>query len=213
LKKVNLKNNPKLKDIRKVFITGTFTFLPIAVTISLVFWLFNKVDYIFRGPLERLLGFPLYGVGIIITLLLIFLTGIFATDVLGKKIFKGFENVMYKIPLVGMIYSSVKQVVDAFAAKKGDGFKNTVLVQYPSRGIYTLGFVTTNSPSFINEHTGEEGVFVFIPTTPNPTSGMLITVPKDEIIYLDISIENALKIIVSGGIVAPKENLGSCKIE
>ncbi|SHG91212.1 DUF502 domain-containing protein [Tepidibacter thalassicus] len=201
-----MKNNSNLKDIRKVFITGIFTILPIAVTISLVFWLFNKIDSIFRGPLERLLGFPLYGVGIIITFLLIFLTGMITTDLLGKKIFQAFENVMYKIPLVGMIYSSVKQVVDAFAAKKGDGFKNTVLVEYPSKGIYTLGFITTNTPKFINENTGAEGVFVFIPTTPNPTSGMLITVPKDEIIYLDVSIENALKIIVSGGIVSPKEN-------
>lgn len=200
------KNISDKTDIKRVFITGIFTILPIAVTISLVFWLFNKVDYIFRVPLEKLLGIHLYGVGIVITLILIFATGIFATDVIGKKIFNGFEKVMHRIPLVGMIYSSVKQVVDAFATKKGESFKSTVLVQYPSKGIYTIGFITTNAPSSINEYTGEESVFVFIPTTPNPTSGMLIAVAKKDIIYLDVSIDNALKIIVSGGIVGYKEN-------
>lgn len=200
------KNSSDKTDIKRVFISGIFTILPIAVTISLVFWLFNKVDYIFRVPLEKLLGIHLYGVGIVITLILTFAAGIFATDVIGKRIFNGFEMVMHKIPLVGMIYSSVKQVVDAFASKKGEGFKNTVLVQYPSKGIYTIGFITTNAPDSINEYTGEESVFVFIPTTPNPTSGMLVAVSKKDIVYLDVSIDNALKIIVSGGIVGYKEN-------
>ncbi len=208
LKKNFVQDHQKLKEIRNLFISGLFTLLPIAITLSLVFWLFNKVDSIFREPLEKLLGFPLYGMGIIITLLLIFLTGIFATDVLGKSIFQRFEKIIYKIPLAGMIYSSVKQVVDAFATKKEESFKHTVLIQYPSKGIYTLGFLTSSTPNFINKNIKSEGVFVFIPTTPNPTSGMLIAVPKDEVTYLDISIENAIKLIVSGGMVGIKKEEG-----
>ncbi|KXZ39687.1 Uncharacterized membrane protein [Alkalithermobacter thermoalcaliphilus JW-YL-7 = DSM 7308] len=199
--KNNYYKNKNLMDIRNVFITGTFSILPLAITLSLIFWLFNKIDSIFREPLEKLIGFPLYGIGFVLTILLIFLTGVFVTDVLGKKIFIFCESILYKIPLAGVVYSSVKQVIDAFSNKKRESFKHSVLIRYPSKDTYVLGFLTANVPEFINKNIDKECVFVFIPTTPNPTSGMLVIVPKDEVVYLDITIEEALKLIVSGGIL------------
>ncbi|OPJ56995.1 DUF502 domain-containing protein [Alkalithermobacter paradoxus] len=199
----NRKNyeNINFTDLRNIFITGTFSILPIAITLSLIFWLFNKIDSIFREPLEKFIGFPLYGIGFVITILLIFITGIFVTDVLGKKIFNFLEEILYKVPLAGVVYSSVKQVTEAFTSKKRENFKHTVIVQYPSKGIYTLGFMTSDVPNFLKCEMNEELAFVFIPTTPNPTSGMLVMVPKEDIIYLDMTVEETLKLIVSGGIV------------
>ena len=195
----------QIKSFKTIFITGLLTLLPSAITISLIFWLFNRVDSIFREPIEKLIGFQIYGIGFIITVILILITGIFATNVLGKKIFKFFEGIMFKVPLVGMIYASIKQVFDGFAHKQKDGFKSTVLVEYPSKGIYTLGFLTSKSPSFVDETTGKACFSVFVPTTPNPTSGMLVMMDRDDITYLDIPIEEAIKLIVSAGIVFKKE--------
>ncbi|WP_199873074.1 DUF502 domain-containing protein [Inediibacterium massiliense] len=192
-----------MKNIRKMFITGLLVLIPIVVTVSLIGWVFNKIDSIFRIPLEKIIGFPLIGVGVVLNLIIITITGFFATNYLGKQIICFVEKTLTKIPLVNTIYISVKQLIDTLFLKQRDAFKSAVLVQYPSKGIYTIGFITGDTSSEISSTLNQDMKSIFIPTTPNPTSGMLVMIPKNDIIMLDISIEAALKLVVSGGILLP----------
>ncbi|WP_129596780.1 DUF502 domain-containing protein [Anaerophilus nitritogenes] len=194
-----------MKNIRKMFVTGLLVLIPIVVTISLIGWVFNKIDSIFRIPLEKIIGFPLIGVGVILNLIIITSTGFFATNYLGKKIIYFIEKTLIKIPLVNTIYISVKQLIHTLFLKQRDAFKSAVLVQYPSKGIYTIGFITADTPIEISKNLDKDMKSIFIPTTPNPTSGMFVMIPKSDIIVLDISIEVALKLVVSGGILMPDQ--------
>lgn len=198
-------NKTGLKWVKTIFFTGLFSILPVTITISLVFWFFNKIDLIFRYPIEKYFGQRIYGLGFIITILLILITGVFVTNIIGKRIFHWLEKFFFKIPLVGIIYSSVKQIIDSLNFKQKNDFQACVLVKYPSKGIYALGFLTSKNSIFKEDLIDEEMVTVFVPTTPNPTSGMLIIVPKNEIIKVDMSIEDAIKFIVSAGILYQKK--------
>ncbi|MCT4621208.1 MAG: DUF502 domain-containing protein [Marinisporobacter sp.] len=194
-----------MKDIRKIFITGLLALIPIAVTISVIIWIFNMVDSIFRVPLEKIIGFRIIGIGFILTMLIIFGTGVFATNYLGKEFIQLIERTLSKIPLVNTLYLSIKQLIDTIFMKQRYAFKHTVLVEYPSKGIFTIGFVTADIPLEISEKTGQKMKSIFIPTTPNPTSGMFVMIPEKEITPLNISVEAALKLVVSGGILLPEE--------
>lgn len=198
-----------MKELRKIFITGLLVLIPIVGTLALIFWLLNTIDSIFREPLERIIGFPLIGIGVIITITLTILTGIFATNFFGNRIIGWSDNVMRKIPIVKPIYISIKQMIDTVFTNQRNAFKSVVLVQYPSNGIYTLGFITSDAPTVVKDKTGKNLKSVFIPTTPNPTSGMLVMFPEEDIIYLSLSIESGIKLIVSGGILLPEEHAGT----
>ncbi|QEK12355.1 DUF502 domain-containing protein [Crassaminicella thermophila] len=193
-----------MKTVRRIFITGLLVLIPIVGTISLIAWLFNIVDSIFRVPIEKIIGFRIIGIGFILTISIIFATGIFATNYLGKEIICLIEKTMSRIPLVNTIYLSIKKLIDAFCMKQKGDFKSTVLVQYPSKGIYTIGFITADVPNEVSEKVGENMKSIFVPTTPNPTSGMFIMVSTKDIIPLDISVESAIKLVVSGGILLPE---------
>lgn len=193
-----------MKTVRRIFITGLLVLIPIVGTISLIVWLFNIVDSIFRVPVEKIIGFRIIGIGFILTISIIFATGVFATNYLGKEFIHLIEKMMSRIPLVNTIYLSIKKLIDAFCMKQKGDFKSTVLVQYPSKGIYTIGFITADAPNEVSEKVGEKMKSIFVPTTPNPTSGMFIMVPTKDIIPLDISVESAIKLVVSGGILLPE---------
>lgn len=193
-----------MKRIRKIFITGLLVLIPIVATITLIGWIFNGVDSIFRVPLEKIMGFRIIGIGFILTIIIIFSTGVFATNYLGKEFIHFVEHTLSKIPLVNTIYLSIKQLIDTLFMKQRDAFKSTALVEYPSKGIYTIGFVTSDVHDDISEKVGKKMKSIFIPTTPNPTSGMFIMMPVDDIIPLNITVEAALKLVVSGGILLPE---------
>ena len=153
-------------------------------------------------------AFATYGaplIGIVITVLLIILVGILATNLLGRQIVAAFDRVMLRIPLIKGIYGAARQLLDAFN-NKSDSFRRVVAVEYPSRGLYTLGFLTRDQTTI---HAAErtrnlEGhSLIFLPTSPNPTSGWLVAVPNDRLIPLDLSVEEGAKLIVSGGLVIP----------
>ncbi|MCT4605269.1 MAG: DUF502 domain-containing protein [Marinisporobacter sp.] len=194
-----------MKALRKIFITGLLALIPIAVTISVIIWIFNMVDSIFRVPLEKIIGFRIIGIGFILTMFIIFGTGVFATNYLGKEFIQFIERTLSKIPLVNTFYLSIKQLIDTIFMKQRYAFKRTVLVEYPSKGIFTIGFVTADVPLEIAEKTGQKMKSIFIPTTPNPTSGMFVMISEKEITSLNISVEAALKLVVSGGILLPEE--------
>lgn len=187
--------------MKKLFITGLFVLIPIALTVSIIFWLFNSIDSIFRNPLEILFGIPLVGVGFVLTIALIFATGIIASNYLGKKLIERTETALRKIPIVNTVYISIKQMMDTICNDQKKAFKSVVLVRYPSKDIFAIGFITSDAANEASEKSGKTMKSVFIPTTPNPTSGMLVMLPIEDITHLDMPVDVAVKLIVSGGIL------------
>lgn len=191
------------KEVRKTFLTGLLVIFPMALTMILIIWIFNRVDIIFRQPIENLLGFKIYGLGILITIIIIQLAGMVARNYSGNKMITFTELLLGRIPLVRTLYFSIKQLTETIYGNKHSAFRKAVLVQYPSKGIYSIGFYTSEGTPEINKLLGEEVVGLFIPTTPNPTSGMFVMVSSADIEPLDMSVEEAIKLVVSGGIVKP----------
>ncbi|MFT9496242.1 DUF502 domain-containing protein [Anaerosolibacter sp.] len=193
-----------MKHIRGIFFTGLLALIPIVGTLSIVGWLFNRIDLIFRQPLEQLIGFPLVGVGIILTLLIIFVTGVISRNYLGRKLIHIAEAVLRRIPLVSTVFVSMKQLVDLIFTDQKSAFKSAVLIQYPTKGIYAIGFVTSDAPQEAKTKADRNLKSIFIPTTPNPTSGMLVMIPEEDTMKLDMTVEAAIKMVVSGGILMPE---------
>ncbi|MCT4594588.1 MAG: DUF502 domain-containing protein [Anaeromicrobium sp.] len=199
-----MKNNKmQIKDARNIFFTGLIVLIPIAATFFTIVWLFNVVDSFFRDPIEKILGFKIVGIGVILTLVIVFWTGLFATNYLGRKIIHCLEKTICKVPLVSMIYSSIKQIINTVLTEKNNNFKSAVAIEYPSKGIYTIGFLTADAPRVITDITNEKMKSIFVPTTPNPTSGMFVMIGEKDIVYLGLSVDAAIKLIVSGGIITP----------
>lgn len=197
-----------LRKIRNLFITGLLVLLPLVLTAYLFWNLFLILDNWSRPMFKHWLGVDLPGIGFVFTLLLIFSTGIFATNIIGKKIIDIGEYLLLKIPLIRNIYLSIKQILDGVFARQNVSFKKAILFEYPRRGLYQIGFITKETSIHFENITGEKMYNVFLPTTPNPTSGMFIMVPVKEAYELeDITIEEALKLIISGGILSPVENI------
>ncbi len=195
-----------MKKVQKLFIAGILTLIPLVVTFYLLYFLFTTLDNFLGNILKAVLGRELPGAGFLLSILLVLLAGFLATNILGKKILYLGEDVIQRIPLVKGIYSSTKQIVDAFSSREKDAFKKVVLLQYPRPGLYALGFVTGSSQGEIQDKTREPLIYVFVPTTPNPTSGMLLMVPEYDLIPLDMTVEDGLKVLISGGIAAPQNN-------
>ncbi|MBM7614643.1 DUF502 domain-containing protein [Alkaliphilus hydrothermalis] len=193
------------KEIRNTLITGLLVILPMALTAIVILWLFNRVDIVFRQPIENIIGFRIYGLGVLITLFLIFIVGLLARNYSGNKLINFTELVLERIPLVRTVYFSIKQLTETIYGSKHTAFRKAVLVEYPSPGRYSIAFVTSDGSEEIVEKTGEDVVGLFIPTTPNPTSGVYIMIPKKETIPLEMSVEQAIKLVISGGIVKPDQ--------
>jgi uncharacterized membrane protein len=194
-----------IKKIRQIFIRGLFSLLPIAATIYLLYFLFIFMDNLFGTYIEILLGRSLPGVGIFTSIVLIFIMGLFISNIIGAKLFTLGEKMIQKIPIIPKVYFGIKQIIDAFSHQGKQVFNRVVLVEYPRKGIYAVGFLTGECRGEVQQKTAAKLINVFIPTTPNPTSGMLILVPDSEIIHLDMSVEEGLKLIVSAGVLVPDE--------
>lgn len=190
--------------VRRYFINGLLILLPGVITIYVLVFGLVTVDSIFGNVIKRLVGYHIPGVGSILTILLILATGIFTTNVIGRKIFEWAERLLLGIPILKNIYQGVEQIVKAFSnSTDRERFQGVVLVEYPRNGIYSLGFVTNEGIPEFDAKLETTSTTVFIPTTPNPTSGVCIVLPSEECIPLDISVEEAFKTIISAGIVAP----------
>jgi uncharacterized membrane protein len=196
------------KKIRTYFITGLLVLTPLVLTIFLIWKLFIGIDGLLQGFISNMLervGVPAtkYGLGFISVILLILLTGLIARNYFGRKVIKLGENVLSKIPLISRIYMAIQQISNAFLSEKREVFKKAVLIEYPRKGIYSIGFFTQDTRGEVQERLNRDVVSVFLPTTPNPTSGFLLFVPKSDVTELDISIEEALKLVISGGAIVP----------
>ncbi len=191
----------KLTDLRDIFITGLFVFIPIAITVWLVFWLLSFVNNLVLPVLDYIVPIPnIPGIGIAITFLIIFVIGLLAQNYFGKKILEFWDAFIDRIPLVRSVYHATRQMMENLFNGKTK-FRKTVLVDFPRKGILSIGFVA--SETVIN---GEDYYVVYVPTAPNPTSGYTLFVKKDEVIHTDMTVDEATKIILSGGIVT-KESI------
>lgn len=198
-----------MKRFRQLFIRGVIAISPIVVTIYVLYYFFSLVDSVLGRIIVRIIGIPIPGIGIITSFVLILLMGFIVTNVLGAKAFDYVEKLLHRVPVIPRIYFGVKQLTDAFSLQGKQIFNKVVLVEYPRKGIYVLGFVTGESKGEIQNKTSEKLSNVFIPTTPNPTSGMLIMMRDEEIIYLDMTVEEGLKFIISAGVVTPSGKLSN----
>jgi len=188
--------------LRRLFLTGLAVLLPTLVTIHFLNWFFRFADGIVGRWFAR---FQVYipGLGIVVGLSVIVLTGLLATNILGRQMITFGENLITKMPLARGVYLTVKQMVSVFLNPSETSFRRVVLVEYPRPGVYSLGFVTGETSEQLNSLTGEDLVNVFVPTAPNPTSGFLVLVPRKDVKRLDITVEQGLKLVVSIGIVDP----------
>jgi uncharacterized membrane protein len=190
--------------VRRYFINGLLVLLPGVVTVYVLVFGLSTIDSIFGSVIKTLVGYHIPGAGTILTILLIIGTGMFATNVIGKRIIQLGERIFLKIPVLSNIYQGVRQAVSAFSRSSDKHqFQRVVLVEYPRRGLYSMGFVTSEGIPEINESIQEDAITVFVPTTPNPTSGFFLVVPAQDCLPLNISIEDAFKTVISGGIIGP----------
>ena len=199
-------------NIRKYFISGLVVFLPIALTVYLFYLAISFTDKFFREFFEKLgFGFgDYYGLSIIIGIGIIILIGFITTNFLGRKIHGFFEKIVLKLPFFKQVYPALKEMaVFLFARERLSSFKQVVLIEYPRKGLYAMGFLTNDSSHEICDKIGKELCNVFIPSSPGPLTGFTVLIPKKEIVYTQISIEDAFKFIVSGGVVNPHENVES----
>jgi uncharacterized membrane protein len=185
--------------LRTWFIAGLIVFLPVAITFSVIAWLFRIVDGFLGWLLPLLVGQRIPGVGLVASILVIFFIGALATNVVGRRLVGFFEGLMLRIPLARSVYAATKSVSDSIFLQRRAAFQRPVLIQWPRAGMFTVGFVTGNT---IGLPTGR-GINVFVVTTPNPTTGFLVLVPESEAQPLDMTVEEALRLVISGGIVSP----------
>ena len=191
-------------SIRNNFIAGVVVLIPIGITLYLTLFFIKISSKILPKEINPnyYLPFNIPGLEILISIILITLIGWISLSFLGKKIFDLFESILNKIPILRTIYSAVDQLIETFTKTKSDK-KNVVLIEYPRKGVWAVGFATKENTGEIKKRTGQDLINVFVPTTPNPTSGFLLMFPKNEVIYLDLSFEEASKFIVSAGSTNP----------
>jgi len=194
---------------RRYFIAGLIVWIPLWVTwaaISFVVHLMDRSVALLPKQYqpESLLGFSLPGFGIILSVFILILTGLLVSNFLGRRLLAFWEYMLQRIPLVRSIYSAVKQVLNSILSPNGNAFRKVLLIEYPRQGLWTIAFQTGNGiTNSVNKVTGEQLITAFVPTTPNPTSGFLILVPASEAHELDMNIDDALKLVISLGVVQP----------
>lgn len=200
--------------VKRYLITGLLIWVPLVITMWVLNLLVSTMDQtLLLLPLElrteQWLGVHIPGLGVLLTLLIVFLTGLLAANIIGQRLVLFWEGVLARIPVVNSIYNGVKQVSDTLFSPTGQAFRKALLVQYPRQGSWTIAFQTGVPGGDVANHLTGDFVSVYVPTTPNPTSGFFLMMPKADVIELDMSIDEALKYIISMGVVAPG---GSVKI-
>ncbi|MBN1971443.1 MAG: DUF502 domain-containing protein [Candidatus Delongbacteria bacterium] len=203
-----------MKALRKYLMTGLIILGPVFLTFYIVKEIFFFTDNLLREKIELYFqdyinsDVSLYGVGALSIVIILIISGWITQYYIGKKLLSLSDLILSKIPIVNRILKMLRQISDAFFSGQKDVFKKAVLIEYPRKGMYSIAFFTGET-TLSREITGEETMIsVFLPTTPNPTSGFLLIVPKKDVIMLDMKIEDALKLIISGGVYKPNENEG-----
>ena len=200
--------------MKKYFITGLLIWVPLGITIWVLSLIVRSMDQslLLLPPAirpENLLGFYIPGIGALLTLLVVLLTGVIAANIIGQRLLVFWEGVLSRIPVVKSIYYSVKQVSDTLFSSSGEAFRKALLVEFPRKGCWTIAFLTGQPGGSVANHLAGEHISIYVPTTPNPTSGYFLMVPKADVIELDLTVDEALKYIISMGVVAPPNHSNS----
>ena len=195
--------------MKKYLITGLLIWVPLVITVWVLSFLVGTLDRTLlllpAGWQPRAwLGFNIPGLGVLLTLVVVLLTGMLGANIIGQRLVKIWESLLNRIPVVKSLYSSVKQVSDTLFSSSGQAFRKALLVQYPRQGSWTIAFQTGQPGGDVANHLTGEYVSVYVPTTPNPTSGFFLMMPKADVIELDMNVDEALKYIISMGVVPPE---------
>ena len=190
-----------IKKVRTNFFTGVITTIPIGVTVWLLVWFFITIDNILQPIIKTIFGRPITGLGFAIAIVLVFLVGVIASNVIGKRLIRYGEAVLPFLPIFRQLYTGLKQITEGFTAPERTGYMQVVLVEFPRKGMKVIGFLTNE----LGDESNGKLLTIFIPTSPNPSSGYLQLVIEDEVVRINISVENALKMVISAGRVSPKE--------
>jgi len=194
--------------VRRYVIAGLLVWVPILVTVLVVRFILDLMDQtLLLLPAavrpEALLGVHIPGLGLVLAVLLLIFTGMLVSNIIGRSLVGLWEDLLNRIPFVRALYSGVKSFSTTILSNQGNSFKKVLLIEYPRKGVWSVGFQTAGDLPLISQHTGEPQVCVFIPTTPNPTSGFIVMVPRSQAIELEMSVDAAMKMIVTLGVVVP----------
>ena len=193
--------NSITQSFRSKLFAGLATLLPLYLTYVVIKFIFESLEKM-SGPILKQFGLDIPGLGIILTIVLIYVLGLIVTNFLGKKIFNIGESVVKRVPIVNMIYTTLKQITDTFTKGTSDAFEGVVYIQYPRKGLWTMAFISGESKN-------KDDIpyyHLFVPTTPNPTSGFFLMIPQADAIPTGMNVEEGLKTIISGGLLAPNQN-------
>ena len=197
-----------MKKLRTIIVAGLLVWIPLGLTIFVIKLLIDLLGqtYLLIPPAlrpENLIGTEIPGIGVIVAIIVVLLTGLVTANYFGKSIVKAWDAFLDRIPLIRSIYSPLKKFSELVLSDQTQSFSKVLLIEYPRKGVWAVGFATKENTGEIKKKTGQELINVFVPTTPNPTSGFLLMFPKNEVIYLDMSFEEASKFIVSAGSTNP----------
>jgi uncharacterized membrane protein len=197
-----------MASLRRYLIAGVLVWMPILATIFVIRFLVGLMDQTLlvlpaQWQPEAVLGFPIPGLGAVLAFIVLLVTGLLGTNLLGRQLVGGWEDLMKRIPFVRTVYGGVKSFAETVFTDQGKSFKKVVLVQYPRQGIWTVGFLVAEELPEPSARSGADLVGVFVPTTPNPTSGFIIFVPRQDVIELTMSIDQAMKMVLTLGVVTP----------
>ena len=205
------------KKLKRIFLTGLAVVIPAGLTIYILFFIIGMMDNLLQViPVdyqpENLFHFHIPGMGVIITVLLIFICGLVTTSYLGNRLVVFGERIVGKIPFVRSLYQAIKRIADGLFMDKAQSFKKVVIVEYPRHGIYSIGFITGTPNGEIQERLGQKSpcIGIYIPCALTPTTGVFVMVPRDELIEVNMSVEEAFTLIISAGIVTPHERVSCC---
>jgi uncharacterized membrane protein len=201
-------NAPKRSwGLRRYLVAGVLVWLPILATLWVIGFIIDLTDRVLLFLPEpyrpqALVGFPLPGLGIVLALVVLLITGLAVTNFLGRRLVAYWENLMKRIPLVRSIYGGVKSFAESVFSQKNT-FRKVVMVEYPRLGMWSIGFVTSEDIAEVSAKTGKQQMCVYVPTTPNPTSGLIVMVPREQVTELDMTVDQAMRMIITCGVVVP----------
>jgi len=195
--------------VKKYFITGLLIWIPLIITLWVLKWIFDVLDQsLLLVPIEfrteSWLGVHIPGLGVVLTIAVVFGTGFLATNYVGARLLRLGNDLLHRIPVVNSIYSSVKQISDTLFSSSGQAFRKAVLVQWPHEGAWTIAFITGVPGGDVVNHVPPDCLSVYVPTTPNPTGGYFVIVKRADVVELDMTVDQALKYIISMGVVPPE---------
>lgn len=196
--------------LRKYIAAGLLVWVPLGVTVLIIKFLVELMDKsLLLIPAayrpEQLIGFKIPGLGLVLVLFVVLLTGVIVANIFGRSLVQLGEKLLNRIPLVRSIYYGVKQVMETMFSGAGKSFRKVVMIEYPRKGIWTLAFLTGDAMHAASEATGKKMINVFVPTTPNPTSGFFLMLPEEDVMDININVDDGLKMIISAGVVVPKQ--------